>query len=405
MTVDRVLALDSPIRRYAWGSVDFIPSMVGLPVTGEPAAELWMGAHPAAPCLVAGTGESLATVIAADPKATLGAACLDRFGEKLPFLLKVLAAAAPLSIQVHPNLAQARAGFAEEDARGVPIGAPNRNYADPNHKPELICALTDLDALCGFRPVDDSARLLRALIDVGALGLTGYPERLQAPGGLREVVTALLSLTARHRAQLHESVLPACATVESSRSEWSMESAWIGRLAQAYPNGAGVILALLMNLVRLAPGEALFLSAGRIHAYLRGAGVEIMAASDNVVRCGLTPKHVDVPELLRVLDFDTEDARPLRPQPTMNGVRRYPTSVLDFVLNEVRLADGEFVLVAAEGPQILLCTEGEVAVAVESGDGKDLRLAIARGHAVFVAAGTPVSIAGDGQLFLASTNL
>jgi mannose-6-phosphate isomerase len=393
-----LVPLTNSIRPYAWGSTDFIPALLGVPQTGEPAAELWLGAHPAAPSQVSGTDQSLADLVAADPLAALGAATVDRFGQRLPFLLKVLAAASPLSIQAHPTIEQARAGFQEENDRGIPLDAPNRNYVDPNHKPELICALTDFEALCGFRQVHDSASLFAAIIAAGGTGFLGYPQRLVSEGGLREVVTALLTMPASHQRDLQASVLPACAAVAAAGSAWAAECAWAGHLAEAYPGDGGVVLALLMNLVRLQPGQALFLGAGRIHAYLRGAGVEIMASSDNVLRCGLTPKHVDVPELLRVLDFTPENGTPVRP--VVHGRSwRYPVPVPDFVLSRFEIEPGEPLEVASSGPQIVLCTEGAVEIGAESGP----QLALKRGESAFVSAGDLVTVTGSGQLFVAGT--
>lgn len=389
-----LLPLDNAVRDYAWGSPDFLPSLLGTAVTGAPAAELWLGAHPAAPSRLA-DGRSLIDLIAGNPVDVLGKSVVARFGEQLPFLLKVLAAGTPLSIQAHPNLEQARSGFAEENARGVPLDAPYRNYVDPNHKPELIRALTDFEALCGFRDVAATAELFEAIIAAGGTGLAGYPERLTAVGGLREVVTALLTMPEGHRRELLSSVVPACAVVAAADSIWSAECGWTGQLAQLYPADAGVILALLMNLVRLVPGQALFLSAGRIHAYLRGAGVEVMASSDNVLRCGLTPKHVDVAELLRVLDFTTESGTPLEPQ-LVGDLYRYPVPVEDFSLDELRLSGGS-ATVAPGGPRILLCTEGSLSAASDDGEVRPL----GRGGSLFVPAGTPVTVSGEGELFVA----
>jgi mannose-6-phosphate isomerase len=393
-----MLPLQNTIRDYAWGSRTFIPELLGLQATDKPAAELWLGAHPAAPSQLA-DDTSLLEEIAHDPIGLLGESAVERFGDALPFLLKVLAAEAPLSIQAHPTIEQAQAGFADENARGIAIGAPNRNYADANHKPELICALTDFQALCGFRDVYASAALFETIIAAGGTALAGYPERLTGGGGLREVVTVLLTMPEAHRIEMQASVVPACAAVAEARSAWSAECGWTGRLAEAYPADAGVILALLLNLVGLKPGEALFLSAGRIHAYLRGAGVEIMASSDNVLRCGLTPKHVDVAELLKVLDFTTEPARPL--QPASDGtIRWYPVPIEDFSLGELRLADGDKVQLPADGPRILLCTEGSFTITAS----QDVQ-ALARGGSVFVPADAAITVSGAGQLFVARTNL
>jgi mannose-6-phosphate isomerase len=330
------------------------------------------------------------------------------FGDRLPFLLKVLAAEKPLSIQAHPNVDEARAGFAAENARGVPIGAPGRNYADANHKPELICALTDFDAFIGFRDVADSVEFLQALEDQGARRLGPISERLTADRGLQDVVTEILNMSAVRRAELLAEVVPACSAIATQNVNWQHECQWICRLADFYPGDAGVVLALLMNLVRLRPGQALFLSAGRIHSYLRGAGVELMASSDNVLRCGLTSKHVDVAELLQMLDFTTEASVPLEPVPN-GGLLHYPAPVLDFVLSKIDLAEMASVAWSAPGPQILLCTSGGLDVAVHTTVRTTAHSAgqcrLESGQSVFVPAGVDLSVRGDGQLFCATTNL
>jgi mannose-6-phosphate isomerase len=405
-----LLVLENSVRPYAWGSVEFIPTLLGAEPSGEPAAEMWMGAHPAAPSAIVGAETSLLEVIAEHPAAVLGDRTVAAFGEKLPFLLKVLAAAAPLSIQAHPTLEQARAGFEAENERGVPLDSPERNYRDPNHKPELICALTDLDALVGFRAVEASADLLTLLIDAGAARLAGFPERLSADGGLREVVTALLTFPAGQRKELLDSVLPACAVVVAGQGRWSAECAWALRLAETFPGDRGVVLALLLNLVQLRPGQALFLSAGRVHAYLRGAGVEVMASSDNVLRCGLTVKHIDVPELLRVLDFTTDDAAPL--VPVRDGaLLRYLAPVADFSLSRLDLTWSESGEVLApvslppDGPRILLCADGSIELAAVGHDGQAQQVVLNRGGSAFAVAGTSLQVAGSGVLFIAGANL
>jgi mannose-6-phosphate isomerase len=399
VTGQSLLPLANSVRPYAWGSTDFIPTMLGHEVTGEPVAELWIGTHAGAPSRIGHSERSLAEAIAADPQRLLGPAVLEQFGADLPFLLKVLAAAQPLSIQAHPTMEQASAGFAAENERGLPIDAPHRNYADPNHKPELICALTDFEALCGFRHVGPSAGFIELLVSAGATGLEGVPERLLAENGLREVVHWLLRLSDDEQVELQRTLRPAAAAVASAGGDWAAEAELTGRLSALYPNDSGVPIALLMNFVRLAPGEALFLPAGRIHAYLRGAGIELMACSDNVLRSGLTRKHIDVHELLSVLDFSTEDVVPIRP--VMHGVRAdYIVAIKDFRLSTIDTRPDEPFALYEPGPTVLLCTAGAVDVTAPDG-----RVALAQGEAVFVAAATPVEIAGSGRVFCATTNL
>ncbi|WP_028810732.1 mannose-6-phosphate isomerase, class I [Streptomyces flavidovirens] len=384
--------LSNTVRPYAWGSTTAIPALLGTAPTGEPQAEMWMGAHPGAPSRIDrgdGKGEQpLSAVIDADPEAELGEAAVRKFGPRLPFLLKILAAGAPLSLQVHPNLAQAKEGYAAEECAGVPIDAPHRNYKDANHKPELICALTPFEGLCGFRAPAESADVLAAL-EVDSLKpyvdlLHAHPEE----AALREVLTAVLSAD---RAEMAETVTSAAAAANRLGGAYAP----YGILAHHYPGDPGVIAAMLLNYVQLQPGEALFLGAGVPHAYLSGLGVEIMANSDNVLRCGLTPKHVDVPELLRIVRFEARDAGILRPEASSStGEELYDTPIDEFRLSRHVLAPGATPRTLPSGtPQILLCTAGEV----RAGE-----LTLAPGESAFVPAGESVDLSGTGTLFRAT---
>jgi mannose-6-phosphate isomerase len=376
------------IQRYAWGSLTAIPQLLGAAPDGQPQAELWLGAHPSAPSQTP-AGRRLDALIAEAPQRLLGAATVERFGPRLPFLLKVLAAAQPLSLQAHPSLPQARAGFAREEAAGVPRHAGHRNYKDENHKPEIICALTPFRALCGFRRVSETARLLRALgLDTSTLerqGLRAYFEQVMT---LPKAAQATLVAGAVERAK---------TPVPGFEAECSLAV----HLAAAYPGDVGLIGALLLNLVTLAPGEALFLGAGNLHAYLEGTGIELMANSDNVLRGGLTPKHVDVPELLSVLKF--EDGPAVRLVPRGAGEAVYETPVPDFRLSRVEV--GGEVRLAARGPQVLLVVEGEVTVSARplphAGAGEGARLK--RGESVFIGADEgDVTLSGAGVVFRAT---
>ncbi|GAA0321429.1 mannose-6-phosphate isomerase, class I [Streptomyces polychromogenes] len=379
--------LTNTIRPYAWGSTTAIPALLGVEPTGEPQAEMWMGAHPGAPSrLDRGAGETtLSAVIAADPEGELGAAAVAKFGPALPFLLKVLAAGAPLSLQVHPDLAQARAGFEDEERRGVPIDAGHRNYKDPNHKPELICALTPFDGLCGFRPPLEAADLLEGL---GVDSLKPYVDLLRAhpeDAALREVLTAVLTAD---REEMAHTVAETAAAAERLGGPYAPYAG----LVHDYPGDPGVIAAMLLNHVRLQPGEAMFLGAGIPHAYLDGLGVELMANSDNVLRCGLTPKHVDVPELLKVVVFEPTAPGVLRPEG--DGEEVYETPIDEFRLSRFVLAPGGASRALPDtAPQILLCTAGAPAVG---------ELALAPGESVFVPAGEKVELSGTGTVFRAT---
>ncbi|MFG3124090.1 mannose-6-phosphate isomerase, class I [Streptomyces sp. NPDC048201] len=376
--------LDNTVRPYAWGSPTAIPRLLGTEPTGEPQAEMWMGAHPGAPSRT--TRGTLVEVIDADPERELGADAVAKFGPRLPFLLKILAAAAPLSLQVHPDLAQARQGYAEEERRGIPVDAPDRNYKDANHKPELICALTEFDGLCGFRAPAEAADLLDGL---GVGPLKPYADLLRAhpeDAALREVLTAILTADAEDMAVTVTEATAACARLGGPYTPYA-------DMAHHYPGDPGVIAAMLLNHVRLQPGEALFLGAGIPHAYLDGLGVEIMANSDNVLRCGLTPKHVDVPELLRVVRFEASDPGVLRPEASPDGEEVYETPIDEFRLSRYVLPGETARDLTLPTPQILLCTAGSVRVGEHE---------LLPGRSVFVPAGEKTEASGEGTLFRAT---
>ncbi|OIK24383.1 mannose-6-phosphate isomerase, class I [Streptomyces malaysiense] len=380
--------LDNTVRPYAWGSPTAIPHLLGVEPTGEPQAEMWMGAHPGAPSRT--ERGTLAEVIDADPERELGKKAVARFGPRLPFLLKILAAGAPLSLQVHPDLEQAREGYDAEERAGVPIDAPHRNYKDANHKPELVCALTEFDGLCGFR---EPARAAELLAGLGVDSLEPFVDLLGAHPGeaaLREVLTAILSADRDEMARTVAEATAACARLGGDYAPYA-------GLAHHFPGDPGVIAAMLLNHVRLQPGEALFLGAGVPHAYLDGLGVEIMANSDNVLRCGLTPKHVDVPELLRVVRFEARDPGVLRPEAAPDGEEVYETPIDEFRLSRYVLAEGGTAHdLTRDTSQILLCTAGSV----RAGEHE-----LGPGQSVFVPAGEKAEISGAGTVFRATVRV
>ena len=380
------------VQPYAWGSREALAALRGEPPTPGPEAELWMGAHPLAPSRLEVDGAlcPLDELIARAPGLWLGADLAARFGGRLPFLLKVLAAAEPLSLQAHPSRERAAARFAAEERAGVPLGAPHRGYKDPNHKPEILCALTRFEALYGFRDVAGTVSLLRAL-ETPALG--GLLQRLTEPVPLRATVAHLFGLAEPERTALVAAVVEACARAPAG---WEAETRWALRMAAAYPGDVGVVVALLMNLVRLEPGEALYLPAGNLHAYLEGTGVELMANSDNVLRGGLTRKHVDVPELMEVLDFSPVPPHPLRAE-RAGPEWVYRTTAEDFRLS--RLEEGPTAALPGEGAQILLCTRGRAEL--RRGE---VTLVLRQGESAFVPAGwAPVQVRNEGQLFRATS--
>ncbi|MEH0146486.1 mannose-6-phosphate isomerase, class I [Corynebacterium sp. Q4381] len=350
--------LEPALRTYPWGSRTMLAELRGTESPAPtPEAELWFGAHPAAPSTVG--GRSLHDVIEEDPVAALGARVADASGGELPFLVKLLAAGEPLSIQAHPSKAQAVEGFERENEQGIALDDPRRNYKDANHKPELIVALTPFRALAGFRPT----HLTRELFDV--LGpLERYSALLSGDDpqeSLRAVFTTLISLPAGLRVALLGGVeVSARELIAGGAADWMFEVAeTFLQLSERYPGDVGALVALMLNHVTLAPGEALFLGAGQPHAYLHGLGVEVMANSDNVLRGGLTSKHVDVPELARVLDF-TALSDPRVAAAEVESGCEYQLPIDEFRVSRHPLAGGATLAVDNDGPAVVLCTAGRI---------------------------------------------
>ena len=352
-------------RDYAWGSDGAISGLLGTDASGAPEAELWLGAHPGSPSRVVGSSETL----------------LDVVDGRLPFLLKVLAAGSPLSLQAHPTMAQAQEGFARENALGIALDAPNRNYKDAFHKPELIFALSDeFDALCGFR----SADAIRSMLE-STLGGIASPmlERIDGDESLRSVFEWLITRGVGVDALVH--------AVSAAAGASSPELATVALLAEHYPGDPGIVISLMLNRVTLKAGEALYLPAGNIHAYLSGLGIELMASSDNVLRGGLTPKHIDVSELLSVLDFRPLPVPYLMPESPSAGVRVFRPSGADFALLVIEADTTQ----ALTGPAIALCLDGDFTLT------GGVRLS--RGSAVYIADEPRLDIEGSGRLVLATT--
>ncbi len=390
--------LENPIQNYAWGSHSAISRLLGTASpSAQPEAELWLGAHPRASSRVRG-GQALAQLIERDPERLLGEAVTARFGARLPFLLKVLAAEAPLSLQAHPTVEQAQAGFAAEDAKGIALDASERNYKDRSHKPELICALTPFTALCGFRSVAQTLELFRTLRAPRTQFVDRLLDRLQTDADLPRAFSLLMALPPEEKREIAAQTLDRCTDLAAFEGPFQREFSWAVRVGMLYPNDVGIVTMLLLNLVRLAPGEAIYLPAGNLHAYLQGVGIEIMANSDNVLRGGLTPKHVDVPELTRVLDFKAGPVPVL--QGEMQGSARvYQTPAPEFELSSFELRAGEAPIAAdRRGPEIVLCEHGRLEL--ECGSEKT---ALPQGDSLFIAASEPAyTIRGEGRLFRAS---
>jgi mannose-6-phosphate isomerase len=366
-----------------------------------------MGAHPSAPSGLqrGGTRTTLDAVVAADPAGELGSEIAARFGGRLPFLLKVLAIEKALSIQVHPSRPQAEAGYRGETERGLAPGDKTRNYVDDWPKPELLCALTTVEALAGMRTAQDAAELLRTL-DVAALApLAASLAAADGPAALSAALAEILTWPAESRADVIAAVAAACARSAAAGGPYAADCAAYAKVAVDHPGDVGLIAALLLHYTVLAPGQAVYLPADGLHAYLGGAGIEIMSASDNVLRAGLTPKHIDVPELLKLAD-PAADVPVIEPTDLGDGVTVYETPAPEFRLYRAELGPDEVTL-PGDGPRVLLCTEGTATLRADASTGAGTaattgELKITKGESCFLsAADGAVLAAGPVTLFIA----
>ena len=393
--------IDNVLRDYAWGSTTAIAGLLGRPGSGGPEAELWIGAHPDSPSVAhdpaSGADIPLDALISGDPEHVLGVESVSTFGPRLPFLAKVLAAAEPLSLQVHPSLEQAKAGFARENAEGVAADAPHRNYRDDNHKPEMIFALTPFEALCGFRPAAETRKILAHL--VACFDRAG----MQAPGILHALLadlsaadegialrTAVERLISGGEEVSHATALVATALSSGAPlAPYQAELSTVVDLNGKYPGDPGVLISLLLNRISLKPGESVYLPAGNVHAYLQGLGVEVMASSDNVLRGGLTPKFVDVPELLRTIDFRPVAVPMLAAEKTVLDQELFRPPFAEFQLQRIELGpDDGPVPLAQSGAAVIIVVAGSVYLDSPKGD-----LHLSRGASAFLAAAeAPVNV-------------
>jgi mannose-6-phosphate isomerase len=399
--MDRIALLKNPVQEYAWGSKTAIQTLLGLPVPSEkPAAELWLGAHPKAPSevFIDGEWQTLDKVIEPDPVSVLGKRVAERFSKKLPFLFKVLAADHPLSIQVHPNFEEAREGFERENRLGISLDASERNYKDANHKPEILCAITPFEGLKGFRTPE---AIINLMDKVSISTLADELSRLRKEpdsSGLKRFFSTLVYLDqARRECVIDEAIRGSERCVNEDRSFY-----WMVELNREYPGDIGVLSPLIFNLIELEPGEAIYIPAGELHAYLKGVGMELMANSDNVLRGGLTPKHVDVPELLRIVNFSPKPVLKVTPRPGgLPGEKIYSTPAEEFQLSVISIANGDrFISERNRGVEIMICMEGKA-------DFKDLRTgqveAVGKGMSLIVPSAVPqYEISGGATLYKAT---
>ena len=387
--------LTGTVQPYAWGTTDFIAELLGTEPTGEPQAELWLGTHPSAVSMLG--DRRLDELIDADPEPMVGSAAVAEFGPVLPYLLKVLSAAKPLSLQAHPDRAQAEEGFAQEEAAGVARDAPERTYKDDWPKPEAMCLLSDAELLCGFREPSETYALFAELGVPAALELVAP---LQG-GGARELKRVFAQILEHDGSQRHVvgRVLEA-ARGQSGDGEFGLFLRTAVELGDAYPDDPGVLAALLMNRVRLERYQAVFLAAGNLHAYLHGNGVEIMANSDNVLRGGLTAKSVNVGELLKVLDFTPgfPGVVPCMEEPA--GVWSYQTPAPEFALWRLEVGDTALPVPRAGSGRVLLVTEGSVTARTAGAS-----LSLDRGQSAFLTAEDDAELGGRGVVFVAAPGI
>ena len=376
------LPLTNVVQRYAWGSTDAIPRLLGLEHDGGPQAELWLGAHRSAPSRtqVLGSEVDLDTLVTEAPVQSLGHRVAEQFGPRLPYLLKVLAAGSALSLQVHPSPRHAREGFARENKAGLPAGSPERSFHDDQHKPEMLVAITQFEGLSGFRSPRTILELLDGLKGNLVDGVRDTLLRDRSHDGMRDAFHLLLSARADPdcRADI-EVTLDSVRERLTSGSPFARADQTVVDLAEQHPGDPGAIASLMLNRFSLEPGESLFTPAGEVHAYLSGVGIEIMASSDNVLRAGLTSKHVDTAELLACVDYVA--APPIRTAPEVfhGATRVFYAPVDDFELSVTDLTDDAVHPLPGRGPRTLVCLEGQITVTSEVD-----ALTLARGDAAFV---------------------
>ena len=396
----RIKVLENVIQHYAWGSLTAIPELLDIPPSPNlPCAELWMGAHPAAPSRVRHQGRMvpLDTFIRNHPDEILGPEIAGTFEKTLPFLFKVLAAARPLSLQAHPDDRQAASGFSRENRAGIPLDAPERNYKDARHKPECLCALTPFSALCGFRDLSETVRHFSSFLAGRHEPFLAALENDRRAGDLKSFFRRLCNLSPE---TAREIVARSVDYAEKRAGEEPMYR-WVRRLHQDYPDDIMVLAPVFLNLVELAPHQAVFIPAGVLHSYLEGVGVELMANSDNVLRGGLTKKHIDVDELFASLRFSPMTPEVLSPVYEERCEAIYKTKAREFVLSRIRVLPDQVCAQAHQGRvAILLCLEGTV-LATESDTGQSIRLG--KGLSALVPAAVEAyTLSGDGLLFKAA---
>jgi mannose-6-phosphate isomerase len=384
----KIYEMKNPIKNYAWGSKTFISELLGQKTQSlEPQAELWMGTHPQGISEINCCEEwiLLDQFIANHPDLVLGERNARKFDNKLPFLFKILAIDNPLSIQVHPDKIHAVEGFERENQNSIPLSAPNRNFKDPFSKPELVCALTPLWAMCGFRAYEEIQANFLSITNNNMFGQTVF-----------DFFKQLMQLDKPAKKQLIAEAIR-YGQSKMDQTHWQ----WVTRLAKHFPSDIGALAPLYLNIFCLNPGEGLFLKPGILHAYLHGNAVEIMNNSDNVIRGGLTVKHIDVETLLNIVSTSSEAITPIHPQMGQINEWHYDIPVDNYSLTRYDLNQHNGLNINVDGPQIMLCTRGKIQI---SQDNEHLYLK--PGMSAFVShEAHSYSIRGDGVVYKAGTNL
>lgn len=402
--VDHILKMDNPIQSYAWGSRTAIGELMGqVGPTAKPQAEIWMGAHPKAPSKVwyENRWQPLHQLIAQYPHEMLGNDVSNQFDNTLPYLFKVLAAGEPLSIQAHPDMHQARDGYQRENLQGIALDAANRNYKDDQHKPECMCALTTFWGLCGFRSLTDMMTIVGPVWPMSYNHILNVLTQSFNPKGLQLLFDKLMRLEIKSRKELVSKIVENVLKIKEGNRAYD----WIIKLNEKYPGDIGVIAPLLLNIIKLEPGDAIFLPARQLHAYLDGLGIELMANSDNVLRGGLTPKYVDVNELIKILDFNPHNPDKLTCRSNGKTECVYHSPAKEFILAELTTATDtpHEIKNRPDGPEVIFCIEGTANITRIN---KSDDITVKQGHSVFVpSVVNEYTIKGDARLFRAGANL
>ena len=369
-----LVRISGEVKNFSWGSKHLIQDQLGLGPTNQEVAEVWFGTHAGGQSKLLPSGQNLSEAV----------------GSKLSFLVKFLAADSPLSIQVHPNAIQAKAGFAKENAAGIDIADPKRNYKDDSHKPEILIALSAFKALCGFRPRAEILEIFLAFSESEAR-FGELAALLATEASLEEIFSELLE-----DSELAGRFASSVAGLDiDSISEQAR--ALVVDLLGKYPGETGALVSLLLNFIQLAPGEAIYLPAGNLHAYLSGLGLEVMAASDNVIRGGLTSKHIDKAELRNITDFSELAEPKVSPKKLAEGLVEYPVAASEFRVYRAQIT-GTNMLADIDLPAaaVIVCVSGEIAV----GTSLEEREVLKKGEVVFVSEAKKFSLSGSGDAFV-----